>query len=264
MTEVNKVSVRIPPFWPEDPLVWFAQIEDQFAIAGITVDTTKFYYITSNLEPQYARHVSDIIKKPPDDGKYEKLKTELIKRLSISQEAKLKQLLNDEVLGDRKPSEFLRHLQKLAGPTVPEDFMKTLWTGRLPTHIQTAVASQRKLSLTESAELADCIYDIVQSTPQVSSISNCDVPTNDMAKQLAELTKEVASLRTQLNNERTRHRRKSRDRCHNNNSHRSRSKSKSYDRSVCWYHQKFGTKANRCTTPCSYSSSSGNVSDSRK
>lgn len=258
MTEVGKVGVRIPPFWPEDPEVWFAQIEGQFAIAGITVDTTKFYYITSNLEPQYARHVSDIIKKPPDDGKYEKLKAELIKRLSVSQEAKLKQLLNDEVLGDRKPSEFLRHLQKLAGPAVPEDFMRTLWTGRLPTHIQTAVASQRKLSLEESAELADCIHDIVQGTPQVASTSNDNVDPNNMAKQIAELTKEVAALRLQLNEKGSRHRSKSRDRQKKN-----RSRSKSYDRSVCWYHRKFGTKANRCTTPCGFSSS-GNAPDSRK
>lgn len=261
MTEVNKVGVRIPPFWPEDPEVWFAQIEGQFIIAGITVDTTKFYYITSNLEPQYARYVSDIIKKPPAEGKYEKLKTELIKRLSISQEAKVKQLLNDEVLGDRKPSEFLRHLQKLAGPAVPEDFIRTLWAGRLPTHIQTAVASQRKLTLEEIADLADCIFDIVQCTPQVAT-TNSNLYINETLKQIAELTKEVASLRSQLNSERSRARSKSRDR--KGNFRRPRSRSKSIDRSVCWYHNKFGSRANRCTTPCSFNSSSGNASGSRK
>lgn len=254
--ETHKVGVRIPPFWPEDPEVWFAQIEGQFAIAGITVDTTKFYYVTSNLEPQYARYITDIIKNPPTEGKYQKVKSELIKRLSSSKEARVKQLLNDEVLGDRKPSEFLRHLQKLAGPSVPDDFIRTLWAGRLPTNIQTAVASQKRLTLEEVADLADCIYDIVQCPTQVATTSS-----NDTSQLIAELTKEVASLRAQLNSGRPRHARsKSRDRKGNQN--RERSRSKSYDQSVCWYHNRFGSRATRCTTPCSYSS--GNASGSRK
>ncbi|XP_047025251.1 uncharacterized protein LOC124633922 isoform X1 [Helicoverpa zea] len=32
-SNVFKVGVRVPPFWAEEPEIWFAQIEGQFSIA---------------------------------------------------------------------------------------------------------------------------------------------------------------------------------------------------------------------------------------
>lgn len=117
-----RVGVRAPPFWPDDPALWFAQLEGQFVLSNITVDATKFYYVASQLDHQYISEVRDIIKAPPATGKYEKLKTELLKRLSASQEKKVKQLLMHAELGDRKPSQFLRHLKDLADTVVSDDF----------------------------------------------------------------------------------------------------------------------------------------------
>lgn len=260
--EVNKVAVRIPPFWPEEPAVWFAQIEGQFALAGITTDATKFYYVIAQLDHQYAAEVKDIIINPPAQNKYDKLRTELIKRLSASHERKVKQLLTHEELGDRKPSQFLRHLQTLAGPGVPDDFLRTLWSGRLPSNIQTVVASQLNLSLEQLADLADRVYDIVPYTPQVATTTSEQKCTlSEMSMQIAELSRQVASLQSRYN-ENNRSGNRSRDR--RVHSQRFRSRSKSRDSSVCWYHNKFGPKANKCTSPCSYSSSSGNASGSRK
>lgn len=110
-SEVGKVSVRVPPFWPEEPEIWFAQVEGQFSISGITNDATKFNYVISQLDNKFSREVKDVILNPPACDKYGKLKTELIKRLTASNEKKLKQLLMHEELGDRKPSQFLRHLK---------------------------------------------------------------------------------------------------------------------------------------------------------
>nr|XP_032524332.1 uncharacterized protein LOC116775562 [Danaus plexippus plexippus] len=122
-----RVGVRSPPFNAEDPLLWFAQLEGQFVLSNIT-DSTKFYYVLAQLESQHSAEVRDLIVNPPTTGKYEKLKKELIKRLSASQERKIKQLLMHEDLGDWKPTQFLRHLRQLAGPTVPADFIRSIWS----------------------------------------------------------------------------------------------------------------------------------------
>jgi len=47
---INCVGIRIPPFWAENPAVWFAQLEGQFALSNITQDATKFYYVISQLD----------------------------------------------------------------------------------------------------------------------------------------------------------------------------------------------------------------------
>ncbi|KAL0880729.1 hypothetical protein ABMA27_001943 [Loxostege sticticalis] len=254
--EVFKVGVRIPPFWPEKPSIWFAQIEGQFLISGITTDATKFYYVIGQLDQQYAAEVEDIITNPPATNKYERLKTELIKRLSASKERKVKQLLVHEELGDRKPSQFLRHLQHLAGPDVPEDFLRTIWTSRLPSSTQTIIASQSTATLEVLADLADRIHDIVPTAPQVASTSHCVAPgsyMDAMAQQIAELTRQVQKLSTQVNRE-------SRSRKPGSQA-RSRSGSRSQSRyrkhPTCWYHFKFGEQAKKCIEPCDYRS--GNV-----
>lgn len=99
---------------------------------GITTDTTKFYYDMSQLETKYAIEVQDIFTNPPDKDKYETLKTELINRLSASQGKRIRQLLEQEEIGDRSPSQFLRHMRRLAGTTVTDEFLRTLWASRLP------------------------------------------------------------------------------------------------------------------------------------
>jgi hypothetical protein len=43
--QISRVGIRAPPFWPEKPAVWFAQLEGQYVLARITQDATKFYHL---------------------------------------------------------------------------------------------------------------------------------------------------------------------------------------------------------------------------
>lgn len=47
---VNRVAVKVPPFWPDHAEIWLAQVEAQFAVAGITSDTSKFNTVVAAID----------------------------------------------------------------------------------------------------------------------------------------------------------------------------------------------------------------------
>jgi hypothetical protein len=258
---LNRIAVRIPPFWPTDPELWFSQIENQFALAGITSDETKFNYVAGHLDAKYAAEVRDILTKPPATEKYLKLKTELILRLSTSQDQKTRQLLEHEEMGDRKPTQFLRHLRALAGTVVPDTVLKPLWLTRLPSSTQAILATQPNSDLDTLAVLADA----VQAASPRAQVAETGVSTSTLETMMERLTilmtskigevantlrKEMAEIKEDLHecsSRCSRSRSSSRPRSHS----RSRSSSR-HQGNVCWYHRRFGNHATKCTKPCQF------------
>ncbi|KOC59093.1 hypothetical protein WH47_10919 [Habropoda laboriosa] len=129
---MNRIGIHISPFCPEQPKTWFTKVEAQFVLSGVTNDYIKFYHVIAQLDTKYATEVQDITDDPPETQKYETLKRELIQRLSVSETQRIRQLLEQEEMGDRTPSQFLRQMRNLAGRTVSDDFLRTSWSGRLP------------------------------------------------------------------------------------------------------------------------------------
>ncbi|XP_039765343.1 uncharacterized protein LOC120637573 [Pararge aegeria] len=248
--EIYKVGIKVPPFYPDDPEIWFAQLEGQFALANITSDMTKFYYVIGHIEHQYAKEIKDIIVNPPAAQKYDKLKSELINRLSASKASKIKQLLRHEELGDRKPSQFFRHLRDLAGAEFPDEYLHTIWISRLPVNVQTVLAAQRSATLEEQAELADRIMDIASSKPNVHASVSPSPVDDDLRKEVSELRRQIERLTSKFSN-------RSRQSARQPQRGRSRSRSQSSYRKypVCFYHSKYGNQANKCVRPCDFKTS---------
>lgn len=272
-SDFYKIKIKVPPFSPDDPEIWFALLESQFERHNITEDADKFGNVITNLDLLHAKAVKDIIMTPPAQNRYDKIKSELIRRLSASHERKVKQLLTHEELGDRKPSQFLRHLQDLAGPSVPEDFIRTIWSNRLPSNIQTVLASQSTHSLEQLSDLADRIQEI--TTPcNVAATSSSAAASSGPSSEIAELRKMVETLALKLD-EHTRAYR-SNDRSYDRSNDRSNRSRPQYRRSssrqrsksnyekypVCWYHTRHGSKADHCIKPCDYHNA-GNSKGSR-
>lgn len=245
--ELNRVAVRIPPFWPEDPEMWFAQVEHQFLIAGIVSEDTKFGYVVGNLDAKYMKEAKDILINPPQTDKYSYLKTELIKRLSMSQQEKIRRLFELEEMGDRKPSQFLRHLQGLASTDMPDNFIRSIWLSRLPANMQAILATQAKADLTTAAELADAVAE----TTAGPHLAETSAATSRFEAILEQVTSRMDEMTTQIAALSKRHRSPVQE------STRFRSTSRPRQRAVtrdtwCWYHARFKDKARKCEEPCTY------------
>lgn len=229
-------------FWEHKPAIWFAQAEAQFDIAGIKQDGTKYGYILSKLDDRIAGEVEDIIENPPQEGRYDLLKEKLITRFSISNSQKVRNLLSEVQLGDRKPSAFLRHLRSLAGTNLQDDnILRELWLRRLPNEVQRILAAQKDLPLDKLADIGDTIVETT-GTPLTSVQAVQSPDWNTILRRLDALEKKIEAI-TIPNRPRS----------------KSQSRSKSSTRSgICWYHKRFDTKATKCIKPCTWSQDAGN------
>lgn len=249
---------KLPPFNTHDPELWFSVAEVKFIGSQVTTDEEKYALVVEALDPATQNEVRDLILNPPQHNKYTTLKDALIKRLGATQEEKTRRLLEREEIGDRKPSQFLRHLQGLAGKTLSDDILRTLWIDRLPQNVQAILATQKSTPLDQVADLADAIISYNRpNSVHVNEMSNQNVDKQlsvQMAQLLISLQEEVSTLRREVAAIHTHSSRpRSRDRLSTPFRRRSRSRSRG-STGTCWYHRKFGSQAQKCQQPCNFKS----------
>lgn len=172
--EVHGVSLKLPPFWPGSISTWFIQVESQFKIYRIVNESTKYNYLVAALPQDIAESLTDILDEPSADTPYSSLKEAIISRNSLSIERRIKKIISDEEIGDRKPSEFYRRLKQLAGSsgTVGDELIKKLWLARLPNLINISLIPFASESIDKILDTADKIWDAMQSTTEVSAIGS--------------------------------------------------------------------------------------------
>ncbi|XP_065297941.1 uncharacterized protein [Dermacentor albipictus] len=218
---VALLDVKLPPFWTGDPELWFVQVESQFAARRITADSTKYHHVVGNLPPATASEVRDLLLTPPAENAYQTLKE--IRRITPTEPERLQQLLREAELGDRRPSQLLRHMQQLAGDATASDgrLVRELFLRSLPTSVRIGLTASGETDLAKMAELADKLM-----APSANSLQ-------EMREELSRLADTVAALHSS-----------------GNQRPRQRTASQPQQRRVCWYHRKFCNAARNCVSPC--------------
>lgn len=229
------VAVKLPDFWKSDPAMWFAQAESQFVLAGVNKDETKFHHIVAKIDQTVISHVADLIRKPPDAGKYDAIKERLIARFELTAQEKMEKLLGSCDLGDLRPTHLLARMQELAsGLKVDDSLLRMLFLQRLPANIR-GVLSINDGSLSKLAEMGDKMVELVPQTSAVKTSAEPD-SQDSLADQVAALTAELRRMKAQPERRRA----------------RSVSRKRDDDNTICWYHRKYGSKADRCRSPCKF------------
>lgn len=241
-SEVQAVGLKPPPFWKSNAVAYFHFIEAQFATSGIYADQTKYYCLVSSLDESILSHVTDLICSPPTHEKYDTLKKRLIDQFSESETSKLRLLLHDLELGDRKPSQLLREMKELA-KDFSEEAVKSLWLQRLPVSVQ-QILSVSNEPLDQQALMADKIQEVSKSAV-VSAVDKRDPEPTEVST----LRQEISALREQV----SRLSRPPQRRSGSRNGFRSKSRSAERKASgLCWYHYRFGKRAHKCQQPCKF------------
>lgn len=102
-------------------------IETQIHAADISSEKIRFATLVKCLDGRFLQQIEGVTTDPTTTGRYAELKDELIRILTDTDSARLKKLVESEEMGVRKSSEFYHHLRKLANPSMPDDFILTLW-----------------------------------------------------------------------------------------------------------------------------------------
>lgn len=263
-TEINASdfrSVKLPTFWRDDPRLWFAMLEREFAAYGVRSDAVKCAAVIRHLDNTIIRSVADIISLPDTEDSYRKIKDALIERIASSEEAQLRQLLTGVELDGRKPSDLLREMTLLAGTRVSEGVLQTLWLQRLPKRVQEILAVVENTKLEKLALLAD-------KTMERSTYAGiAPVSTGDGIQQVSEGNPEIAALTRKIEKLEmiVRDNMKRRPFCRSRSRGRSNSRGRHYrwrslsrnggeaeQYDMCYYHRRFKENSFRCKPPCKW------------
>ncbi|KYN02010.1 PREDICTED: uncharacterized protein LOC108774630 [Cyphomyrmex costatus] len=194
--------------------------------------------------------VADIVTSPPEKEKYDSIKERLVSVLGETTATSIRRLLATHELEDDKPSIFLQRLRNLAEGQVGDQILKSIFMERLPENICAILAISEVTDLSKLVAQADKVMEVAKPFPG-SIQSVCPENSDNSSKvsaEIAELTKQIAKLTKQVRN-----RSRSKSRGRRNFYKRPRSKSQTRDnKELCYYHNRFGAEAYKCTQPCAY------------
>ncbi|XP_039308631.1 uncharacterized protein LOC120358421 [Solenopsis invicta] len=237
---------KLPPFWKEEPDLWFLQVEAAFGIAGIVRDETKYQYIIAHADPLFLPHITSLLRQPPAENKYETLKQRVLGAFTESEEVKLRKVLQGQQLGESKPTHFLQKIRNLAPVHVSDSIIKSMFLEQMPHQLRQILVANTDQDLDALTALADKLMEfsnparlVVQQVNQADSDSSTDSSLAAIIRRLDKI--EARFTKAKRNN-------RSRSASRPRTSSESKQKSDKY----CFYHHRFGENAQKCSPPCSW------------
>lgn len=260
-------DLTLRDFDEANPRVWFRQVESAFYTRQISSQRTKYHLVLAKIPTAIVADIEDVLDgiETHEECPYDCLKEVVLKRRGKSKAKAITEVLRNVQLGDRTPSQLLRHmLSLLGGCKCDEELLRALWLERLPQYVQPFLAAiADDFTLTLLADKADKIMESssMPSVSQVASSATDSFPRAELkpssSTDVSDLTRCVDRLITRLDRLESRYDRAPRSRSRSTSRSRTparRPSSKPRPSGLCWYHWRFGRTANNCTKPCNFSS----------
>jgi len=236
----------------------------------------KYRVTASEIPETFASELRDLLISKPDEDAYDKLRDAIITRLAESRTQRVRRLLSAEVLENRKPSQFLRHVQHLLGDELgsnEQDFLRELFLQRIPDSTRFIFsASGASVRLADVADMADrmleCSFSPVhvvanrhESAGDTAFSSDTHTNINFLLDSFRRLEERVSSLAEEFDQlqvssfagmtvQADRPSRPSDRLSTCRYSRRSLSRPRTINNGLCYYHERFGDKAHTCYAGC--------------
>lgn len=220
------VAVKLPEFWTEEPVLWFLQADATFRRCNVTTQATKFDHVVSRLPQSVLASVrSTVTSAATAEGAataYDDLKKRLVADYDASPWRRAAKIIDHPGLGDGRPSALMATmLALLPGDEKPGYIFRSLFMRRLPSDIREHLVSQKFEDDREMAAMADVLWD-ARGEVTASAAMPTRMRTPPLRRRGGSPTRSSGDDQQRL----------------------------------CWYHRRWGSKADRCRPPCSYA---GNV-----
>ena len=252
ITSDSVMTIILPDYGMNNPRLWFARVENVFDCRRITSQGSRYSHVVAHLPDEIASEIADLIYDRPAVNPYDTLKEALITRTAATDEQNIRTLLSGVQLGDRTPSQLLRHMTQLTGTYKPnEAFLKELWLQNLPADMRTVLSVVNKdTELDKLAQLADQVHSAYCLKPfsSIQAVSS----QNPILEKLDSLTHDLANMKLELNALRQdMGRRTSRSDSRSHSAPRTASPSRNRPR-ICRFHRQFGSAARNCKPFCTF------------
>lgn len=246
------VSIKMPPFTPNKPSVFFVLAEAQFHIRQITADETKYFHVISALPPDVIKRIEDLVKSPPNTDKYEALKGRLTDSFDTPPEERATRLLNIRDLGGCRPSTFADHMLLLTDGADAEFFLCAILIRSLPDEVR-QVVQHSTASFRDLAKEADKHFT-ASGTPingrQVNAALTSQPSTN--ASEAVDAVNATNRYNARAPRQGDRPKRRNEQMRFNNRAPRQGGGDveQTLNGCLCFFHDKFGHSAKKCEPPC--------------
>src|SRR5450830_1058322 len=170
------VSFKLPPFYLEDPLMWYTQSEAVFRRRLCRDPAQRFDAVVEALPPHIAIAARDIIfsvDPDTDPAAYQKLKDHLLSAYGKTKWQLAAAVLDSPMLGDRKPTAALTEMRANKPPNCQEDTLfQLLFIRCLPHAVGSQIMAADLPNVDAMAAMADRIIALPRATPTASNIED--------------------------------------------------------------------------------------------
>ncbi|GBP40882.1 hypothetical protein EVAR_88943_1 [Eumeta japonica] len=191
------ICARVPDFWTDQARLWFAQFE-AVVINQRLPDIARHNLVVAKLNKEAIQEISDILLTPPVNDKYNTLKTRLLTVYAEIETRQLQKLLSEVELGDQRPSQLLRRMRDLARTKIPDDTLRVMYTGHLPTAVRAVLAVSDTKDLDNLATVADKIIEntrpLVDVNEVTSSMNHAPSASHKSESNINRIVDEISKL----------------------------------------------------------------------